>query len=462
MTNKWKKIASQSFLLTFLSCGAIIVLLPLFWMILTAFKQSGQALEFKFLPSATVAGPKKFLAPLKKGEARVVFEYDKEKFPKLSTPAFVSVAGEFNGWNKEANILMKDGSVWVTTISGLKPGKYEYKFVLNGKIWTTDLSNPNKSDNGNSVIAVKVGHNSNKLLTDNTKIIGDKVVFQIYSKASKVKVEFGKSRKIIELKKDSKGFFSGEALLIKDEEPQYKVLMPQTFSEGLSKIYTTKNFLKVLNNKDFPFGYFFLNSMIVSVGTALLTVLFCTMAGYAFAKKDFFMKDKLFGGLLSTMMIPGMIFMVPQFAIVNKFGWINTYQGMIVPHLANIFGLFLLKQYISTIPNSLFEAATIDGASEFQIFRIIIIPLSLPVMVTLFLMTFVGQWGNFLWQLIVNTPDSPYRTLPVGLALFKGQYSQDWEMMMAGACFSIIPIAIIFLIAQRFFIEGMTSGAVKE
>jgi multiple sugar transport system permease protein len=165
---------------------------------------------------------------------------------------------------------------------------------------------------------------------------------------------------------------------------------------------------------------------------------------------------------MSSMMIPGMIFMVPQFAIVNKLGWMNTYKAMIIPHLANVFGLFLLKQYIDTIPNSLFEAAKIDGAGEFQMFRIIVIPLAMPIMITLFLLTFLGQWSNFLWQLIVNTPDSVLRTLPVGLALFKGQYCTDWGAMMAGACFSILPIAFLFLIAQRFFIEGMTSGAVKE
>jgi len=266
---------------------------------------------------------------------------------------------------------------------------------------------------------------------------------------------------MIPLEKDKDGYFQAK-VTIETEHAQYSLQEPQSFWEGMRKIYTFSNFEKVLKNPDFPFGAFFLNSLIVSVGTALATVILCTMGGYAFAKKQFFMKKQLFVILLSTMMIPGMIFMVPQFSLVNKFGWINSYQGMIVPHLANIFGLFLLRQYISTIPDSLFEAATIDGANELQIFKIIIIPLSLPVMVTLFLLTFVGQWGNFLWQLIVNTPDSTYRTLPVGLALFKGQYGQDWEMIMAGACFSILPIAILFLLAQRVFIEGMTSGAVKE
>src|SRR5690606_6399567 len=122
----------------------------------------------------------------------------------------------------------------------------------------------------------------------------------------------------------------------------------------------------------------------------------------------------------------------------------NSYQGMIVPHLANVFGLFLLRQYISQIPRDLFHAAEIDGASESQVFRSIVIPVCLPIMVTLFLLVFVGQWSNFLWQLIVNTGDSPFTTLPVGLQQFKGQNANEWEKIMAGACFSILPIAVLF------------------
>ncbi|MBK6427884.1 MAG: carbohydrate ABC transporter permease [Blastocatellia bacterium] len=191
-------------------------------------------------------------------------------------------------------------------------------------------------------------------------------------------------------------------------------------------------------------------------------MILCTFAGYAFAKKQFPGRDTIFYVLLASMLVPGLIFVVPQFALVSEFGWINTYQGMVLPHVANIFGLFLMRQYIETIPDSLLEAARIDGASEWQVFRIAIVPLAMPIIITLFLITFVSQWSNFLWQFITNTPDSPLRTLPVGLNLFKGQYDIKWELIMAGACFSIIPVAIIFALTQRYFIQGMTSGAVKE
>lgn len=235
-------------------------------------------------------------------------------------------------------------------------------------------------------------------------------------------------------------------------------------SEGksFSDIYTFSNFSEILFNPDFPFFQFFLNSLVVATLSGLVTVAICTLAGYAFAKKRFPYRDAIFYTLLASMLIPGLIYVVPQFALVSELGWINTYQGMVLPHVANVFGLFLMRQYISTIPDSLLEAARIDGANEWQVFRIAVAPLAMPIVMTLFLITFVSQWSNFLWQFITNTPDSPLRTLPVGLNLFKGQYDIKWELIMAGACFSIIPVAIIFALAQKYFIQGMTTGAVKE
>ncbi|MBW7877056.1 MAG: ABC transporter permease subunit [Candidatus Cloacimonetes bacterium] len=231
-------------------------------------------------------------------------------------------------------------------------------------------------------------------------------------------------------------------------------------------LYTLDNFKKVLFDfeprEGFTIRRAFINSMIVSVGTALLTVLLCTLAGYDFAKKEFFGKNVIYIIFWSSMMIPGMMFVVPQYAIISMLGGINTFWAMIIPHTANIFGLYLMKQYIEAIPHSLFEAAWMDGANEFDIFRIIIFPLTMPIVATLFLMTFLGQWSNFLWQLIVNTPDSMNSTLPVTLALFRGQYSTDWTVLMAGACIMLLPIVILFLFSQRFFIQGITSGAVKE
>lgn len=231
--------------------------------------------------------------------------------------------------------------------------------------------------------------------------------------------------------------------------------------EGFAQFYTWKNFSTILNNPDFPFGSFFGNSLIVASLSGFFTVILCTLGAFVFSKKSFWGKTFLLRFLLGSMLIPGMVYMVPQFALVSHLGWINSYQGMVVPHLASVFGLYLLKQHLDALPFALFDSAQLDGANDLQILWNIVIPLSWPAMLTLFLLTFTGQWANFLWQLVVNTPDSAYRTIPVGLALFKGQYSTNWGALMAGACFSMIPMILIFLFTQRYFVEGMTRGALK-
>lgn len=223
-----------------------------------------------------------------------------------------------------------------------------------------------------------------------------------------------------------------------------------------------KNFIDTLFNPDYPFYKYFFNSLYVSFSGALLTCILASLAGYVFSKKDFYGKKILFWFLLSTLMVPGMMFFIPQFAIVTKLNWINTYSGMIIPHVASVFGVFLVKQYFDTIPNSLIESARIDGAGELTIFLRIMVPLSLPILITLFLLSFIFHWSNFLWHLVVNTPESDKLTLPIGLALFRGQYEAQYGNMMAGATLSILPVVILFLIAQRFFIKGLTQGAIKE
>jgi multiple sugar transport system permease protein len=221
---------------------------------------------------------------------------------------------------------------------------------------------------------------------------------------------------------------------------------------------TLENFRRVLT--DYGFGRYFVNSVIVATTAALFATLFATLAGYVFAKKSFRGREKLFSFLLASLMIPGMMYVVPQFAIINRLGWMNTYQAMIVPHLANVFGLFLMRQYMMTIPSELLEAATIDGAGEWQIFRTIMVPLSVPIIATLFLLTFQFHWNNFLWQLIVTNVERLY-TVPVGLAMFKSAHEELYTLKMAGSCISVLPIAGLFFFAQRYFIEGMTMGAVK-
>ncbi|SES84164.1 carbohydrate ABC transporter permease [Anaerobranca gottschalkii] len=212
--------------------------------------------------------------------------------------------------------------------------------------------------------------------------------------------------------------------------------------------------------REYAFGRAFFNSFIVSVSAAVMVATMSTMAGYAFGKKNFPGRDQLFWLLLSTMMIPGLMFMIPQFIVVRNLGWMNTYRAMFLPHTANVFFVFLVRQYVKTIPNELLDAARIDGAGEWLAFRNIILPLAKPIIATMFLLTFQGQWTNFLWQYIV-APRESMMTLPVALARFQGQYGTYWTLIMAAGSLSIIPIAIIFLFAQKYFIEGIQMGAIK-
>lgn len=426
-----------------LSFGAMVSLLPIVWMLVIACKQQGQALKFEFFPSTTgVTAP--YNITVGHTQNVVIFEYVNEDAQSVFLKA------SFNT-NRETEMQLEKG-VFTATFTNVPPGEYDYSLIVDGEP-AVDPKNPT----GKIRVSGSLSYNTPPLnattATDNS--------IELRFRRGPVKALL--SNRVIDMAgPDSEGYFTARVENLPPGDYSYRFQYTRSWIEGLAEIYTYKNFVAILFNKDFPFLRFFLNSLIVSTLAALFTVALCTMGGYVFAKKNFYGKQILFYIFLGTMLVPGLIFMVPQFAIVTKLGWINSYAGMFVPHLANVFGLYLLRQYIETIPDSLFEAARIDGASEWQQFSLIAVPLSMPIMVTLFLLVFVGQWSNFLWQYITNTPDSPLRTLPVGLALFKGQYDIRWEQMMAGACFSVIPITVLFLLAQRFFIEGMTSGGVKE
>ena len=205
----------------------------------------------------------------------------------------------------------------------------------------------------------------------------------------------------------------------------------------------------------------FLNSLIVSSLVTLISLFFNSMAGYAFAKYRFAGKEKLFKMLLSSMIIPSQVTMLPLFLMLKELGFLNTYMAILIPGLANIFGIFMIKQYAMSIPDSLIEAARIDGATDFQIYRIVILPLIKPILVTLALFTFMGTWNDFLWPLIALNDDSMY-TLPVALANLMGEHTKDPELMMAGSVITILPILILFLFLQKHYIKGIMMGSIKE
>ncbi|MBI5662120.1 MULTISPECIES: carbohydrate ABC transporter permease [Ignavibacterium] len=205
----------------------------------------------------------------------------------------------------------------------------------------------------------------------------------------------------------------------------------------------------------------FINSLVLSLLVTVISLAFNSMAGYAFAKYKIKGKNKLFNLLISSMIIPAQVTMLPLFLMLKWMGFINTYMAIIIPGLANIFGIFLIRQYCISIPDSLIEAARIDGANDFLIYRKIILPLLTPVLATLAIFTFLGTWNDFLWPLIVMTDDSMY-TLPVALANLMLEHTKDPELMMAGSVVTILPVIIVFLALQKYYMKGIMMGSVKE
>lgn len=207
-----------------------------------------------------------------------------------------------------------------------------------------------------------------------------------------------------------------------------------------------------------PFGQFFMNSMIVAGGVTIIAVVVSVLAAYAFARLQFPGRDSILVAYLGTLMIPNAMLVIPLFLIANQLGWINTYQGMILPVAFTSFGAFLLRQFFLSIPRELEEAAMIDGASRLKILIEVIVPLSLPAIGLLALFTFIGQWNNFLWPLVIAN-DMEMATLPLGLTMFKTQESTSWNYIMAGATFSMIPGVILAILMQKLIYKGVAMGS---
>ena len=203
-----------------------------------------------------------------------------------------------------------------------------------------------------------------------------------------------------------------------------------------------------------------INSIIVAVTVTTLQIFASALAGYTFAKKRFLGSQVLFWLYVGSMMVPDQVTLVPLYLLMSKLGFLDSFKGLILPGLAGPFGVFLMKQYISTLPSELIDAAKIDGCSEWGIFQKVVLPLSKPGLAVLAIFTFVGQWNSFTWPLIV-TSSSNMRTLPVGLALLQEEVPMQFALLMAGATYAAIPMLIVFLSFQRYFLEGVTVGALK-
>jgi multiple sugar transport system permease protein len=204
-----------------------------------------------------------------------------------------------------------------------------------------------------------------------------------------------------------------------------------------------------------PFGRFYLNSLIVTTGVTLLQLLTSSLAAFAFARMRFPGRNLLFLLYLATLMIPFQVTMIPNFILVRALGWYDTYQALILPPAFSAFSTFLLRQYFMGIPRELDEAARIDGATSLRIWWQVIMPLAGPAIAALATFVSLNSWNDFLWPLIItNSP--AMRTLPVGLSTFQGQYKTDWNLLMAGSMIAMVPVLLVYIIGQRWFIRGIT------
>ncbi|SAY81525.1 carbohydrate ABC transporter permease [Enterococcus faecium] len=223
--------------------------------------------------------------------------------------------------------------------------------------------------------------------------------------------------------------------------------------------YTLDNYIKVWTT--IPLLDYIKNTVIFAGGTVITSVFFDSLAGYAFARMRFKGKSVLFYFVLLTMMIPFQVFMIPLFIEVNLLGMLDTYAGLIIPRMTTAFGIFMMRSFFITLPDSLEEAARIDGLSEFNIFLKIMLPLSKPTLLSLGIFTLMNSWNDLLYPLIL-TSSSKMRTLPAGLALFTGQNISFYGPVMAGTVISMLPLLVVYIFAQKYFVQGTAMSGMKE
>lgn len=231
---------------------------------------------------------------------------------------------------------------------------------------------------------------------------------------------------------------------------------PPTF---LPSTFTTDSYGRLFEQLDFP--RFFFNSLVIALAVTLGTLIFSPMLGYALAKLSWAGKRVVMGVVLATLMVPAGITIIPNFILMSNLGLVNTYPGLILPFLAGPFGVFLMRQFMLGIPDELLEAARMDGANEFRVFWSVVMPIATPILATLGILTFLGNWNSFIYPLVMAQEPQMY-TLPVALATFAtGQYQADHGMLMAGSVILVVPVLIVFVLFQRWITEGIATTGLK-
>ncbi|SEF17297.1 carbohydrate ABC transporter permease [Jiangella alba] len=227
----------------------------------------------------------------------------------------------------------------------------------------------------------------------------------------------------------------------------------------LPETFTLENYRELFDRLRFP--TYFLNSAIVAIVVTAGNLVFGSMLGYALAKLDFRGKRVVFALVLGTLMVPGMVTFVPLFVLVSNMGLTNTFPGLILPYLVGPLGVFLMRQYFLGLPDELIQAARVDGAGELRIFWSVMLPLTGPALATLGILTFLSSWNNFLWPLVVAQTEDMY-TLPVALALYSvGQNATQYGLLLAGAVVVVVPVIVLFLAVQRYFVQGIAMTGIK-
>lgn len=224
---------------------------------------------------------------------------------------------------------------------------------------------------------------------------------------------------------------------------------------------TLENVESVFADPTLPIARWFFNSLGIAVVFTSLTLLISALAAYAYARMEWRGRRPMFALLLATLVVPGIMFVIPNYITIASLGWVGTYQGVITPGLASVFGVFFMRQFFQSLPRELEEAAHIDGASEWQTFVRVVLPLSGGALATLGVIVFLESWNNFLWPLLVVGSDREMQTLPVGLATLQGQYTFDYGKLMAGAMVMTVPVLLLFVSAQRFVVESVRTTGLK-
>lgn len=241
-------------------------------------------------------------------------------------------------------------------------------------------------------------------------------------------------------------------------KPKSQLFLPQIY--WIPKRTTLENYTNLLTDPTIPIVSWFINSLGVAIITTIFTLAIDALAAYAYARMEFPGRKWLFGAMLATLFMPGLMFLIPNFITIYNLNLLDTYAGVILPYLAGVFGVFFLRQFFSSLPRELEEAAHIDGANQFQIFYKVVLPLARPALATLAVITFLASWNDFLWPLLV-LQDVNLQTLPIGLRTLQGAYTSEYGLMMAGAVIVAIPVLLIYVALQRFIVQSVASTGLK-